>query len=244
MHAKATSTHLVDVIDLAPEKVVFPFGEAPYVKIGKSRYGHQIKVDPTPAYRHDRDLALQTLTRVAHLFPIEWPVNFWLLPAESVSRTNGTTHVDAEYDYDGPKDAEGNYPGSVSGNIYLSAKPIPIHPAMTRYLVPHEYGHVVEEWLNKQRENGKLHDNALIKEYAELRGMTTPDAYGAGLWHCTPGEVFANDFRLLVCGMEWEFWPHPGVARPETVPAVVEWWRTRAHKPLFIGWPLAAKFAA
>src|SRR5205823_804865 len=136
------------------------------------------------------------------------------------SRTNGATHV--EVDYDGPQDAKGNYTGRI-GSIYLSAKRIPIHPAMTRYLVAHEYGHVVEEWLNERLGN-KLHDDTLIGFYRQLRSLDKPRAYGAGEWHRTPGEVFANDFRVLVCGVEPEFWPHPGIERPETSYTIRGWW--------------------
>ena len=39
-------------------------------------------------------------------------------------------------------------------------------------------------------------------------------------------EVFACDFRLLVCDTEPEFWPHPGVPRPEGILAIRAWWLT------------------
>jgi hypothetical protein len=45
-----------------------------------------------------------------------------------------------------------------------------------------------------------------------------------GTWHDSACEILACDFRILVTGMEAEFWPHPGIPRPEMVPALRDWW--------------------
>lgn len=214
-----------EVITLGVGDVVWPFhNPGPRVRIGGG-HGHQIEVDPTPAYLHDAALAGEVLHQVATKFPVPWPVTVYLLPHEEIGRTNGATYTDV--DYDGPKDASGAYMGR-SAAIFFSAKRIPIHPATTRYLVPHEYGHVVEEWLN-ERAGNKLWDGTLMREYTEMRGLETLSAYGAGLWHRVPGEVFANDFRILVCGIEPEYWPHHGISHPCEFPQdhpVVKWWAT------------------
>ncbi len=64
------------------------------------------------------------------------------------------------------------------------------------------------------------------REYAQLRGLPVDERalYGGGRWHAAIGELFANDFRILVARAELEFWPHPGFPRPETLPVVVEFW--------------------
>jgi hypothetical protein len=51
-------------------------------------------------------------------------------------------------------------------------------------------------------------------EYAQLRGCDPATPYGGGTWHKSPGELLANDFRILVAGVEPEFWPHPGSPTP------------------------------
>src|ERR1700716_4248298 len=95
-----------DVVELTRDDIVYPFHkDTPYVRIGLG-HGHQVDVDPTPAYGHDAALVRLVLDATAAAFPIDWPVSISLLPAESTSRTNGTTHVDV--DYDGPKDAKGD----------------------------------------------------------------------------------------------------------------------------------------
>lgn len=93
-------------------------------------------------------------------------------------------------------------------------------------LVAHEYGHVVEDFLNTAVRNNSLGSTATEQEYAELRGLPLHiDAGGGGHWHDKPGEVMANDFRLLVCGVEPEYWPHPGIPRPEGNTQLIDWWQ-------------------
>lgn len=211
------------VLALDRDAVIWPFhDQQPYVKIG-GRRGHSIKVDPTPAYAHHPSLTERVVAQVQSAFPLDWPVTFYLLPHEEIGRTNGATYVDA--DWDGPKDDKGAFTGRLA-SIFFSAKRIPIHPAVTRYLVAHEYGHVVNEWLN-ERAGHQLYSDELLAEYAEMRGMEMLPAYGAGFWHATPGEVFANDFRIVVCGIETEYWPHPGIDHPDGLIRIRQWWAER-----------------
>lgn len=37
-------------------------------------------------------------------------------------------------------------------------------------------------------------------------------------------ELFANDFRIVVCGIEQEYWPHPGFTHPLKLAKVRKWW--------------------
>ena len=44
-------------------------------------------------------------------------------------------------------------------------------------------------------------------------------AAGAGA-----GLAFACDFRIMVLGIEPDYWPHPGVMHPERIGDVAAWW--------------------
>lgn len=181
-------------------------------------YQTRTKVDPTPGYAHDKQLVKQLLAKVAAAFPIGWPVSLNILSYETFERTNGWASTNSTY----------SKPPRFEGAITLAGKRIPPHPAVTRYLVAHEYGHLVDRWICKQR--GLADGQDFDQEYRELRGVKRAKYYGPGQWHAETGELIANDFRILVAESEPEFWPHPGFARPETLPAVVDWWhRARAE---------------
>jgi hypothetical protein len=169
-------------------------------------------VDPTPCYAHDKQLVQQLLGQVAASFPIGWPVALNILPHETEAQTNGWASYRDSY----------SKPPKRVGMITLAAKRIPPHPAVTRYLVAHEYGHLVDYWICKQM--GLKEGHHFRDEYAKLRGVKPARYYGPGQWHASTDELIANDFRILIAGAEAEFWPHPGFTRPEDLPQVVEWW--------------------
>jgi hypothetical protein len=50
------------------------------------------------------------------------------------------------------------------------------------------------------------------------------EPYGALTWHTAMGEIFADDFRILIPKIELEHWPHPGIPRPEEVEEIKIWW--------------------
>lgn len=185
-------------------------------------------VDPFPCYNHPIDLVDEIADKVAESFPID-PIRgprWGVMAYEALSRTNGWTTTDYNY-YDG-KDLDGSYKWYIL--IALLGKRTPIHPAMTRFVVAHEYGHGVEYVLEKQmypevdgKERG---DKPLLHDYAKLRGMEyNEEPYGARTWHRGIGEIFADDFRLLVPKIELEHWPHPDIPRPEELPAIQIWWK-------------------
>jgi hypothetical protein len=105
----------------------------------------------------------------------------------------------------------------------LFGKRTPIHPATTRALVAHEYGHAVDRAIASKRFSGSQPTTKLREEYAAIRKLPKRDYYGPGTWHEMPAELVANDFRWLVMGIEREFWPH-NVPTPDQVPEIVDWW--------------------
>jgi hypothetical protein len=173
------------------------------------------KVDPAPCYTHDVEAVRAELAHLQRVAPVPVPLGIFVLSHEMLGRTNAWCLADRVYTKPGSGES---YP---IGIIAMSGKRIPIHPAMTRYLVAHEYGHFVENWLTRVRD---LKDGQLRTQYLE---QVRPDAsrnYGCSKWHQNVGEIFANDFRILIAKREPEFWPHPGVARPEDNLAAIGWW--------------------
>ena len=198
----------------------------PSFSVKSGRYGRREKVDPFPCYAHDLTLVQSEAERTASLFPVPFAVQVYVSSFEMEGRTNAHAYTEFDYDYDGKK-VNGEYPvSSAVGVIVISGKRIPIMPAMTRYLVSHEYGHLVEEALKKAKRLD-------IEEYAKMRGCEPRGAehYGGRTWHKAFGEIFANDFRIIVCNREPEFWPHP-VPHPNSDKTLIEWWIAQAEQPL------------
>jgi hypothetical protein len=206
------------VLKISADELLWNFEDSiPVAFVPDGSYKRSIKLDPFPGYGHDAELVDQELQRIVAALDIEHDVTVCVLPNEAISRTNGWCNIG--YDYSSPE-VNGQKPWSAT--ICLSAKRIPIHPAMTRYLVSHEYGHAVREYVSWKR--GDKDHFKLYADYAALRGMVTANNYGGGTWHARTEELFANDFRILVGQREFEFWPHPGFERPENLPAIVQFW--------------------
>lgn len=194
------------------------------------------RFDPFPAYPHDAGVAADAAKKAAQICPPLYDIEIYLPNREEVGRTNGystncypRTFVDGEW-----------VTGLPLGLIVMSGKRIPPHPAMTRYLVGHEYGHHVCWMLGKLRGAGHLQDDSFLPQYAQARGLDVDlvrhDGAG-GTWHTSIGEIFACDFRILILGVEPEYWPHPGIARPHTVQGLADWW-TAAHDDLRAAEPI------
>ena len=97
---------------------------------------------------------------------------------------------------------------------------------MTRYVIPHEYGHTIQHWLERCM---GLKNEELEPIYADMRGLKHSDAYGGKNWDGNTGEVLANDFRIVVCGLESEFWPH-SVKHPDKLKTIKKWWNKHIKK--------------
>lgn len=209
----------VETVYVQPDDLRWGFDDsAPFWRTTSQigAYGHAERVDPCRAYAHGEDLVGTEVSHVTSSFPIGVPVTFHVSPWESVGRTNGWCAQEWNY-YSGDNRDEKRWEAAIA----LVGKRIPPMPAMTRYLVSHEYGHAVDYWLCHVRELGS---DGLDEEYRKLRGLGKPGHYGPGSWHENVGEVIANDFRIVVCKREREFWPHP-CEHPLKDPAVRAWWR-------------------
>lgn len=168
-------------------------------------YGYDAEVDPFPAYAHDVILVEQTLRQVWDVAPLTSPLTVWVADHEGVERTNGWTSYDDEW-VTGDDDEEHM---TRNHHIFLSGKRIPPHPAVTRYVVAHEYGHAL---VHDAQLHGILEDGWL-EEYAQLRGIDHVEAAG-GRWHAATEEIVACDFRVGICRIEPEYWPHRPASNP------------------------------
>jgi hypothetical protein len=186
--------------------------------------------DPFPAYPHEVALVQQTASHVQQRFAPLWDVELFVANREERGRANGysSLHMGGHYD-----DNDQWVKTDPVGLIVLSGKRVPPHPAVSRYLVAHEYGHHVEWMLEHLRGSKSAHSGRVIAEYADLRGLPKPvHEGGGGRWHDSAAEIFACDFRIIVCGVEVDYWPHPGIAHPRD-PSLPHdlwgWWA--AHLP-------------
>lgn len=200
-------THQLAIRTFVPESYCWSIGDSSCTfQISDHR---PVDVDPFPGYAHDHLLVADVAEQVMDVWPPGGPLTLWLPDREHISRTNGF----AERVFDIPASDD-----RWSAHIVLSGKRTPIHPAMSRFLVPHEYAHHVEWWLEQMR---GLDPYDLRSDYAAMRGLQELYAAG-GHWHDAAGEVLADDFRILICGIEMEHWPHPGIERPGG--EVGAWW--------------------
>lgn len=217
------------VVNLTEEDLCWDFRREPYFKtvMQNRERSSTFNVDPVPCYSHDYDLVLDFAGKAEAAFRVGIPPMWHVACREGEERTNGwastTSFWNDDLGEDGGWDQE--------PYIVLMGKRIPPHPGMTRYLCAHEYGHVVDYWMCKE-ESGDAHAiNLFDEEYAKLRGLEWPTKYyGPGMWHKDVGELIANDFRVIMCKVEREFWPHPGIPRPENFPKLRRWWMDKWRK--------------
>jgi hypothetical protein len=228
-----------EIIKLGADSLMWEMGTqdstAGY-QIMVGNYLRTMKVDPYPAYMADIDVVKPVLEMCEQAFPLpKSETRLYLLGREDVSRFNGVTYHDNNWKLEKEttpcackvKDCKGtneSYPLALT--IALSGKRIPIHPAMLRYLVSHEYGHMAfyyaARWLGY---HSYSLEETLQDEYMKIRGVRKnkyTSKYKGGEWHIHPGEIIANDFRVIFTGQEREFWPH-NIPLPDGN-AIYDWW--------------------
>lgn len=178
--------------------------------------------DPFPAYPHSFVVVEEAARYIERRCLPIWNVDLYVADREEVSRSNGHSEVHEGGHYEGSEWVK----DEPEGLILLSGKRIPPHPAMTHYLVTHEYGHHIHFMLNHLR--GKhAQDDEPLREYLKVRGLPVEQHmhHGeGGTWHNSGHEILACDFRIVVGKVETDFWPHPGIPYPDS-PALDEWWQ-------------------
>lgn len=191
-------------------------------------HGSSGTFDPFPAYGHDIAEVERTAKHVAGCCPPLWDVDLFVANREETGRTNGySSIVEPQH-----QDDDGKWVRDAPvGLIVLSGKRIPPHPATTRYLVAHEYGHNVFWMIGRARDPARsIYSEDWLVDYATMRGLPTPVHAGSGgRWHDSASEVFACDFRMIVCRVEPDYWPHPGIPQPfddEVATELAQWWGT------------------
>lgn len=233
------------VILLTPDDLTWPLGvqdTSPQYLCGGGSYPRGLKVDPYPCYAHDVQRTESILQHCTEAFPLKVAkFSLTLLSHDFIDRVNGITYEDYFYRRPDGTDWEDMIPhwdgGGESRKFYgqaitivLSGKRIPIMPSMTRYLVSHEYGHAVFDYVARTKGYKDSERYKLEQYYMELRGITDyAKTYNGGQWHRSPGEIIANDFRVLFTKQELEFYPHdcplPSWSQPEG-----RWWREAAEQ--------------
>lgn len=211
-------------------------------KCGAGQYQRGVEIDPFPGYPHNPALVAELLAACEKAYPLNGsPGELCLLEHEFLGRTNGLTWEDTIWRRpDGTEwqdeivkpDGEKVTMRGQGHTIVLCAKRIPIAPAMTRYLVTHEYGHAAFNHTRRLLGFGESEDAKLEAEYLRIRGAEIPKRKAeGGRWHELASEIIANDFRCIVMRAEIEFWPHDVPQMGEGTPISGWWWEAidRAH---------------
>jgi hypothetical protein len=198
---------------------------------------YTVKVEPAPAYAHSAGQVEFLLYECNRLAPVCAPVTVNILHVSDRRGVNGWAQQQWEYSAcHTPDDCQCETSTGKTRNwdgvIVLSGRTTEIHPAIARYVVPHEYGHLVEDALGLIRYGHEdTNDPAalLIREWASVRKI--PEEvfnlpYGRLTHHLVPTEIFANDFRFAI-GFETDWWPHGEVVPPlgkRGTAKAVRWW--------------------
>ena len=222
---------LARVAILEPSDLRFGYDDKPprweQEPVLKASYRRGEDVDPWgPAYTHDEQLVSKLLAECVKAAPLgDAPCTVYIALWDGLARTNGWSTYDHPY-YGDEKTPWWKGPGLKpwEGVIALSGKRIEIHPAVTRYVVAHEYGHLVDTALAQMRWPGDANAfHKLHEEYRKLRRLDRVTHYGNGTHHLDVAEVFANDFRTIGVERERDFWAHP-VTPGWKLKRVVRWW--------------------
>jgi hypothetical protein len=225
---------------LTPEDMSWPLGNqdagGPSYSCGLGSYPRSFRVDPYPAYPHNLGLVRELALKCNDVFPLpDARLGLWLFSHDFADRINGMTFEDTIYyredgtdwneeylSYDGSGKMVEMHGQAIT--IVLAGKRIPIMPAMTKYLVTHEYGHAVFNYVTRRFGYKDHEKNKLEEKYMEIRGVTKYEKkYRGGHWHEAPGEIIANDFRYLFTRQQTDFWPHD-CPEPSWHSPIGEWW--------------------
>lgn len=215
------------IIQLKPSDLTWKsHAEHPFfdVKNVLTSYYHTIYVDPFPCASHNVDFIKKKVTMVESIFPIAAPIKYVLLPNELKERVNAMAYqeyVDDKY--------KKKY--KFEGTIALSGKRTIIHPAMSNYLIAHEYGHMVDYWINQSMNQEEKSENASLfrKRYAAFRGIDFNQKLTGYGWKNNIAEVIADDFRIVMAKTDVDFFPHQ-CGNPAKNKKVTQYWQKLKQK--------------
>lgn len=199
-----------------PEELIWDFcGEHPYYRVNKlsSDFYEDIKIDPFPCTSHNMEIIKKEVEVVERHFPIGSLLQWIIIPHEFISRSN------AYASYEEIWRDERKEKNKLDAWIVFCGKRTNIHPAMTKFLVSHEYGHQVDYWITHcMMEEEKSNDRDIFrKKWAEVRGIewSNDEGYGAGRYHNSITEMIADEFRVVVMDRDTDFWQHD-VYKPDS----------------------------
>lgn len=223
------------IVVIKPEEIIWPFDGQPYylLKALACDYGRTAQVDPFPCNTHNVDIMTEEVEKVTKAFPIGTLLQWIVLPHETTNRTNAFANHDSIY-ADTPEREEMKKVNKLEGSIIFSGKRANIHPAMTRFLVAHEYGHQVDYWITEvMKEEDR--DADFRKFYAESRGLIYDNSrYGGGNYHNSITELIADEFRIVVAGRDTDFWQHDKYPNPVDQQDRIDFWNGLKEKYSFI----------
>lgn len=211
----------------------FESGKPYFNTISYSPYkSRRINVDPFPCSQHNIELLTSHIEKIETAFPVGSCVRYYVFPFEIEGRTNAWASSMEVWDEEGKKKTP------IESDIVFSGKRTIIHPAMTKYLVAHEYGHVVDKWIQhcmkKEKETNNDQEDIFHKEYADMRGIPMSVGYGGGRWIDAIVEIIADDFRIIVGKTDIDFYPH-SCTHPLESPEVKKFWKAAFKKYSFKG---------
>lgn len=225
--------------------ISWPFERQPEVRLDTKFNSYFVEpIQPFPCYAHNKEVLQETIELLETYFRIPKPFapDWFVLEYDGISQVNGSTN--RRFDYYSPRadklknkrDArkergEEPIPEEMTewnSFIILYGKRTPIHPAMTRFVAAHEYGHAVDYYIERMM-NLEPEKNLLDAEYAEVRGIKNDQNYGGARWDTNIGEIIADDFRIMVADMQVEHWPHRG-RKPWQIPELHDWWDDKVKR--------------
>jgi hypothetical protein len=222
------------IIQLGHKDLIWSFsGDGPkyYVK-GLTGYGDTIDVDPFPCVSHDMNILCWEVEKTENLFKTDALLRWISIEHEIKHYTNAWASHTCIYN---DNDYEFRKKHKIEGTIVMSGKRTIVHPAMTKYLVAHEYGHIIDYWITAcmLEESDKSDYEPFRTVYGKMRNVDSKrGGYGGGRWVGDIAEVIADDFRVLIAGVDTDFYIHEkaGVRHPLKCPEVLEFWNEMREK--------------